>query len=162
MCSKYISDIKYIIIYYHITWKHTIDRDRERKNTNWNSLMIIVRSLCTLQGSVLCVFSSQISYVYINQWRIQEFQNQGAQSIRGRILRSEICFEAKSPIPYILVVRVVNKIHIINIVLWPKCTGICMLYSHNLTPPPTPQKNSNQGARACLAGPGSAFVYRTS
>ena len=38
-----------------------------------------------------------------------------APSRFGRILRSGVCFEAPSHIPYIFVVTVVNKIHILNI-----------------------------------------------
>ena len=50
------------------------------------------------------------------QWRIQEFQNQGARSRRGRILRSVFCFDAPLHIHYVFVARVMNKIHIVNIV----------------------------------------------
>ena len=107
--------------------------------------MIIARSLCTLQGSVLCVFSSQISYVYIYQRRIQEFQNWGAQSRRGRIPKSGGCFEAPSHIPYVLVVRVVNKIHIINIVFWPKSKYMRVIQS-KITKT-IPQNFSNRGSR---------------
>ena len=50
------------------------------------------------------------------QWRIQEFQNGGARSRRGRIFRFRICFDAPSHIPYVFVAREVNKIHNVNIV----------------------------------------------
>ena len=50
------------------------------------------------------------------QWRIQEFQNGGAWSRRGRIFRSWVCFDAPSHIPYVSEARVVNKIHNMNIV----------------------------------------------
>ena len=48
------------------------------------------------------------------QARIQEFQNGGARSRRGRILRSKVCFDASLQIPYVFVRRVVNNIHILN------------------------------------------------
>ena len=51
-----------------------------------------------------------------NQWRIQEFQHRGARSLRGRILKSWVCFEAPLHMPYVFVVRVVNKLHVVNIV----------------------------------------------
>ena len=38
----------------------------------------------------------------------------------GRILRSGVCFDTSSHKPYVFVVRVVNKIHIVNIVFWMK------------------------------------------
>ena len=38
------------------------------------------------------------------------------QSRRGRIFRSGLCFDAPSHILYVFVVRVVNKIHNVNIV----------------------------------------------
>ena len=47
---------------------------------------------------------------------VQEFQNRGVRSRRCRILRSGVCFDAPSHIPYIFVVRVVNKILFVNIV----------------------------------------------
>ena len=56
------------------------------------------------------------NYLYLSQWRIQEFQNGGARSRRGTIFRSGVCFDAPSNIPYVFVARVVNKIHNINIV----------------------------------------------
>ena len=46
------------------------------------------------------------------QGRIQEFQNRGGGG--GRILRSKVCFDAPSHIPYVFVRRVVNNIHIVN------------------------------------------------
>ena len=50
------------------------------------------------------------------QWRIHELKNQGARSQRGIFFfRSEDCFDAPSHIPYALVVRVENKIHIVII-----------------------------------------------
>ena len=55
-----------------------------------------------------------------NQWRIQEFQHRGARSRRGRILKSWVCFEAPLHMPYVFVVRVVNKLHVVNIVCWLK------------------------------------------
>ena len=48
------------------------------------------------------------------QARIQEFQNGGARSRRGRILRSKVCFDASLLLPYVFVRRVVNNIHIVN------------------------------------------------
>ena len=54
------------------------------------------------------------------QGRIQEFQNRGARSRRGRILGSGVCFDVPSHIPYVFVVSVVDNIHIVNIVCWPK------------------------------------------
>ena len=41
----------------------------------------------------------------------------GGRSRRGRIFRFRICFDAPSHIPYVLVARVVNKIHNVNIVI---------------------------------------------
>ena len=38
----------------------------------------------------------------------------------GRILRSGVCFDTPSHKPYVFVVRVGNKIHIVNIVFWLK------------------------------------------
>ena len=38
----------------------------------------------------------------------------------GRILRSGVCFDTPLHIPYVIVVRVGNKIHIVNIVFWLK------------------------------------------
>ena len=58
----------------------------------------------------------------LKQWRIQEFQNQGRGSGTVEFLVSWDCFDALSHIPNVFVVRVVNKIHIVN---------ICMLYSQN-------------------------------
>ena len=48
------------------------------------------------------------------QGRIQEFQNGEGGSRRGRILRSKVCFDAPSHIPYVFVRIVVNNIHIVN------------------------------------------------
>ena len=53
-------------------------------------------------------------------WRIKEFQNWGALSRRGKILRSGVCFETPSHIPYVSVVRLENKIQIENIACWLK------------------------------------------
>ena len=39
----------------------------------------------------------------------------GAVPVRYNFLRSEDCFDAPSHIPYAFVVRVENKIHIVNI-----------------------------------------------
>ena len=69
----------------------------------------------------------------------------GAQSRRGRIPRSGVCFEAPSHIPYVLVVRVVNKIHIINIVFWPKSKYMRVIQS-KITKT-IPQNFSNRGSR---------------
>ena len=40
----------------------------------------------------------------------------GGRSLRGRIFRSGVCFDAPSHIPYVFEARVVNKIQNVNIV----------------------------------------------
>ena len=45
------------------------------------------------------------------------FKTGGGGSRRGRIFRPGVCFDAPSHIPYVLVARVVNKIHNVNIVI---------------------------------------------
>ena len=79
----------------------------------------------------------------------------GARSRRGRFLRSGVCFDALSRIPYVFVVRVVNKIQIVNIVNWQKS-------KYKLVSPlqftnTNPKTFSKQGVRARPAGSGSAF-----
>ena len=64
----------------------------------------------------------ELSWLCLKQWRIQKFQNQGRGSGTVEFLVSWDCFDALSHIPNVFVVRVVNKIHIVN---------ICMLYSQN-------------------------------
>ena len=75
--------------------------------TNYNGETCLIRYA---QGEKFCVGI---------QWRIQEIQNQEVRSWRGWILRSWICFDAPSHIPF-FVARVVNKIHNVNIVYWLK------------------------------------------
>ena len=54
---------------------------------------------------------------YKTQWRIQKFQNgEGGGPGAVEFLRSGVCFDATSHIPYVFVARVVNKIHNVNIV----------------------------------------------
>ena len=48
------------------------------------------------------------------QGRIHEFQNGGGVNCGGRILRSKVCFDAPSHIPYVFVIRIVNNIHIVK------------------------------------------------
>ena len=69
----------------------------------------------------------------------------------GRIFRSGVCFDAPSHIPYVFVVRVVNKIHIVNIVCWLKSKFIYVTQSKFTKTNPF---FSNPGA---CAGPKSAF-----
>ena len=54
------------------------------------------------------------------QGRIQGISKRGARSRRFRILRSKVCFDAPSNIPYVFVRRVVNNIHIVNTACWLK------------------------------------------
>ena len=61
----------------------------------------------------VCIY---IKLIHVDQWRIQEFQNGGARSRRGRIFRSGVCFDAPSHILYVFAARVVNKIQNINTV----------------------------------------------
>ena len=65
----------------------------------------------------------------------------GARSRSGRILRSVVRFDAPSLIPFVFAVRVLNKIHDVNIVCYYN-HSICMLYSQNLP------KNFKPGGRA--------------
>ena len=55
----------------------------------------------------------------------------GAQSWRGRILSTKVCFDAPSHIPYVFVRRVVNNIHIVNTACWPKSKYL-RIYNENL------------------------------
>ena len=55
---------------------------------------------------------------------------------RGRILRSGVCFDAPSHIPYDFVIRVVNKIHIVNIVCWLNSMCMHVVQSKFTNPPP--------------------------
>ena len=91
-----------------------------------------------------------------NQWRIQEFQHRGARSRRGRILKSWVCFEAPLHMPYVFVVRVVNKLHVVNIVCWLKSSKYIRVIQSNFTKT-TPNFFSNRGARGRRAGPRSAY-----
>ena len=79
----------------------------------------------------------------IDQARIQEFQNGGARSRRGRILRSKVCFDASLHIPYVFVRRVVNNIHILNTACWLKSKYL-RIYNENL-PKKVPFFFSNGG-----------------
>ena len=91
--------------------------------------------------------------MYTCQWRIQEFQNQGARSRLSRILRSGVCFDAPSHIHYVFVASVVNKIHIVNIVYWLKSKYMRVIQS-NFTKTPPPQFFQT-GGRA----PGSPVLH---
>ena len=93
-----------------------------------------------------CVGSCQ------NLWRIQEFENRGARSRHGRILKSGVYFDAHS---HILLVKVVNKIHLENIVCWLKSNYMRVLQSK--LKKTNPKDFQNRGAHAWRAGPGSAF-----
>ena len=111
-----------------------------------------------------CYQSTDIPYLYHHwriktqvyssniQWRIKEFQNWGAQFRRSRILRSGVCFDASSHIPFVFVVRVVNKVHIVNIVCGLKSKWVRVIQSKIYI-------FSNR-ARARRAGPRSAFDSR--
>ena len=46
----------------------------------------------------------------------RNFKTGGGRSRRGGILKSGVCFDVPSHIPYVFVARVVNKIHNLNIV----------------------------------------------
>ena len=87
----------------------------ERRNaplsTHWHQKMF---------SSLIYLFIVELGfesiYLYLldlnpHQWRIQEFKNRGALYC----FSSEDCFDAPSHIPYAFVVRVENKIHIVNI-----------------------------------------------
>ena len=62
------------------------------------------------------VLSLLYLFVCLFQWRIQELKNGGGRG-PGAV---EFCFDNPSHIPYVLVDRVVNKIHNVNIVYWLK------------------------------------------
>ena len=74
------------------------------------------------------VFCFRTLRILVCQWRIQEFQNRGVRFRRGRFLRSGVCFNAPSHIPYVFVARVVNKIYCIQI----QSISIYVLYSQHL------------------------------
>ena len=77
------------------------------------------------------------------QWRISRNFKTGE---RGRILRSGVCFDrAPSHIRYIFVVRVVNKIHTVNIVCWLKSPVIVKIYKKTNT-----KHFSNLGGRSSV------------
>ena len=83
-----------------------------------------------------------------NQWRIKEFQNRGARSRCGRLLGVWECFDALSHIFYVFVVRVEDKIDIVNTACWLQwkyLRDVVKIYKNN------------RGVRARCAGPGSAF-----
>ena len=82
----------------------------------------------------------------------------GAWSRRGGILRSWVCFEAILHIPSYFVVRVVNKLHVVNIVCWLKSSKYIRLIQSNFQKI-IPNFFSNRGARARRAGPGSAYDF---
>ena len=74
--------------------------------------------------------SAETQFFVKFQWRISRNFKTGE---RGRILRSGVCFDhAPSHIRYIFVVRVVNKIHIVNIVCWLKSRVIVKIYKNKL------------------------------
>lgn len=50
-----------------------------------------------------------------NQWKIQEFQNQGCGPIVVDFFKSEDCFVAPLKITYVFEVRVENRILFVNI-----------------------------------------------
>ena len=51
-----------------------------------------------------CLMTDYVTYIK-TQWRIQEFQIQEARSRHGKILRSGVCFDANSHIPYVFVAK---------------------------------------------------------
>ena len=72
-----------------------------------------------------CAFKS-------THWRIQEFHNQGHGPGAVEFLGSGDCFDAPSHIPNVFVVRVVNKIHIVNIACWLQSKYMRVICSQNL------------------------------
>ena len=58
---------------------------------------------------------SYINIVNQNSVADQEFKNRGRGPGAAQFLRSEDCFNALSHIPFAFVMRVENKIHIVNI-----------------------------------------------
>ena len=89
------------------------------------------------------------------QLRIQDFQNRGARSRRGRILGVWECYEALSHIFSVFVVRLDDKIDIVSAACslqWKYMRVMLSKFTKT-----NPQKFSNRGARARCTGPGSAF-----
>ena len=57
----------------------------------------LAKSICEFKLSeLLFPKSDACNIISKNLWRIQEFQNQGARSRRGRILGSGVCFDART------------------------------------------------------------------
>ena len=80
---------------------------------------------------------------------------EGARSHRGRILRSKVCSDALSHIPYVFVWRVVNNIHIVNTACWLKSKYL-RIYNENLQKR-VPYFFKRVGGGTWRAGPGCAF-----
>ena len=89
------------------------------------------------------------------QWWIQEFQNQERGSSAVEFLGTGDCFDVPSNTPNIFVVRVGNKIHIVNIACWPQLKYLRVMQSKFTKTNPT--NFSNGVARTRCAGPGSTF-----
>ena len=102
--------------------------------TAWRSYSLLAfkfifqRTWFQVMNPIICVTKQTWP---CNQARIQEFQNGGSRSRRGRILRSKVCFDASLHIPYVFVRRVVNNIHILNTACWLKSKYL-RIYNENL------------------------------
>ena len=128
----------------HYKWS---ERSQNHKNFDW---LIVLCFTPYWKYRFELVFTSKFHH---SQARIQEFQNGGARSRRGRILRSKICFDASLHIPYVFVRRVVNNIHIVNTACWLKSKYL-RIYNENLPKKSTFFFKRGGGRRAGL---GSAF-----
>ena len=83
----------------------------------------------------------------------RNFKTGGCSSGAVEFLGMGFCLEATSHIPYVFVVRVVNKIHVVNIVSWLKSKFMRVIQSEFT---PKPRIFFQTGGRAST---GSAFAY---
>ena len=78
----------------------------------------------------------------VNQWRIQEFQNQGCGPGALEFLGSGYCFDTPSHILYLFVVRVENREHIVNIAFLPQLKNVCVMHYFFKRRGPSPLRRS--------------------
>ena len=102
---------------FQLGWAIKIVHQRQLWYHSLIHIFLQPQSIVTSRG-----FSAELGNIprmYLHSGRIQEFKNRGGgRSLRGIILRYEDCFDAPSQIPNAFVVRVENKIHIVNIACW--------------------------------------------